>query len=94
MYLWKTRILAENIKNGSLEQKDFKKYLIAVATLTLFCFYMAILKSPGNIYMIMFEITGSILITIFGINITFRTNGGNEGVEYLNRYISLSLPLN
>lgn len=93
MYLWKTKMLAENIKNGDLKQKDFKNYLIAVTALTFIGLYTIILEPTRNSYVILFEMTGTILIAVFGINITFKTNGGNEGVEYLNRYISLSLPL-
>ena len=34
-----------------------------------------------------------ILITIFGINITFNTNQGNEGSDYIARVTMLSLPI-
>ncbi len=93
MYFWKTKILAENIKTDNLKQSDFKNYLIAGNIIIFVSFYGILLEYTENLYALLFEMAGTILMTVFGMNIIFRTNGGDEGEEYLNRYISISFPL-
>jgi len=93
MYYWKTNTLAENLKNDEINQAEYKNYYIATSVLALVGYYLATLEPPETLYAVLFEAIGSILITIIGLNIIFRANGGDSGVGYLNRVVSLSFPL-
>ncbi len=93
MYLWKTKKLAESLKNKSIKQSEYKNYYVATAVITLVGFYSAELNPPETVYAVIFEAVGSILVTVIGLNITFSANGGNAGTGYLDRIVSLSFPL-
>jgi ABC-type antimicrobial peptide transport system permease subunit len=93
MYLWKTKKLAESLKNNSLKQSEYKNYYIATAVLTLIGFYSAVLNPPETLYAVIFEAVGSILVTVIGLNMAFSANGGNAGTGYLDKIVSLSFPL-
>jgi hypothetical protein len=93
MYYWKTKKLAENLKKNALNQAEYKNYYLATSVLILIGYYLVILDPPKTLLAVLFEAIGSILITIIGLNIIFRVNGGNSGVSFLDRVVSLSFPL-
>ncbi len=93
MYYWKTKKLADSLKNSELSQAEYKNYYMATAVLMLIGYNLAIQGSPETLYTVLFEAIGSILATILGLNIIFRVNGGNSGISYLDRVVSLSFPL-
>jgi len=93
MYIWKTKVLAEDLKSNSLSQNEYKKYYVATAVITLIGFYLSMFEPPEHYEPVIFEAICSIIITVIGINIIFKTNGGNNGTHFLNRAIPLTLPL-
>ena len=93
MYIWKTKNLAHDLKSNIPSQEEYKKYYVATAIITLIGFYLSMLEPPLFSEPVIFEGICSIIITVIGINIIFTTNGGNNGTSFLNRAISLTLPL-
>ena len=93
MHYWNTKSLAERLKNNELNQAEYKNYYIATAVLILIGFYSVILEPPETLSAVLFEAIGSIFVSIIGLNIIFKVNGGNSGVGYLDRVVSLSFPL-
>lgn len=93
MYFWKTKELANQIKAGKISEEISKNYFIAYSVLIwIFSFPP---ENSGIISRIPL-IAGYILvaiITIVGINITFKTNKGNDGNNYIQRVIMLGLPI-
>lgn len=93
MFFWKTNRLASVIKEGGLTETNRKNYYLAGTMLVTIDVYMNLLSVPHNIYAILVGVTSLILITIFGIKITFSSNKGKDGTDYLGRMIALSFPL-
>ena len=93
MYYWKTDRLAEKLKNNDLTQAEYRSYYIATSVLFSIGYYLTLLEPQVTLYAVIFEAIGGILVTIIGLNIIFRVNGGNSGNSYLNRVVSLSFPL-
>ncbi len=93
MNFWKTNKLVEDLKNNSLDENNFKNYYLVTSIIVLLGYYLAILMPPENMGAMFFEAMGSIVITIYGINMAFKTNGGVNGLNFLNKTISIALPL-
>ena len=93
MYYWNTKELADQIKEGSISEKEKKNYFIVMSIIVTLSGYSVIGSEITNSMAIFVMILLEILITIFGINITFNTNQGNEGSDYIARVTMLSLPI-
>jgi len=93
MYFWKTKTLASDIKSGNFSEKDRKNYYLATSILVAISLYLGYLEPPTNFYPVLIEVIGIIAVIIIGINITFKSNNGNDGQDYLGKMTALSLPL-
>ncbi len=93
MYIWKTNALAEDIKNKLVGQNEWKKYYLAVSIFVTAAIYLAILSPRTNLVAVLVEVVAVIGILIIGVNITYRSNGGDTGVDYIPRITALSLPV-
>ena len=93
MFYWNTRKLADQIKSGELQETDKKNYYLATSILLTAFMYMAIAEGSTNAIATLIEGVLLIAIVIMGINITFSTNKGNDGSEYIARITMLSLPI-
>lgn len=93
MYYWKTKNLASSIKKGEIDAVETKNYYIALSIITIIGMYLAIEGGTADGVATAIECFLMILMTVFGINITFNTNQGGEGVDYIARVVILSLPI-
>lgn len=93
MYIWNTNKLVQALKSGNVTERDFKNYYLASSIIMLVSYYLATAIPVENTTMVLIEAIGSIGITIFGIDFVFRCNGGDSGSHFLNKALSLSLPL-
>lgn len=95
MYFWNTARLAEDIKNGSLSNEDWKNYYLAGSILIILAMYMAMFSPRPDMKLVLTEAIALIGVIIFGISITFNTNqaGNGTGINYIARVTALSLPL-
>lgn len=94
MYFWKTRNLATDIKNGKISEYNKKNYFLATSILALIAGIIGQLsRSHIPQSQVLVECLFFLIITIVGITITFKTNKGNDGIDYVARMIALSLPL-
>jgi len=90
MYIWNTKKLATDIKNNNLTEHDkMKYYLVYSVIVTIF---LTISSRPFTLPLLVEQIL-SVGIIIFGISITFKTNKGNKGSDYIARVTCLSLPI-
>ena len=93
MYLWKTKALAERLKNDSLSQKDHFWYLLLFVTINSVIIELSVydIQPVTIIY-----ITQSLLmvsITIIGTWLCYRTNRNGDNKDFITRYICLWIPI-
>ena len=95
MYIWKTGSLSKDIKNGSVQDKDWMNYFLWVSILMVLGMYVTMLSPRSNLTAMAVEAIAVIGITIFGVSITYDTNrkGGGTGVNYNARFTAKSLPI-
>ena len=93
MYFWKTKLLVDELKQNSIDERALKNYYLATAILTLVGYYLALLQPRENVPALVVEAIGSIVVTIIGLNAAFNANGGSSGVHFLNKTVSILFPL-
>lgn len=94
MYFWKTGKLASDIKTVGIEEAVKMSYYLATTIITLIMSMLVIALSPQkDIYSALVECISLIIISILGIKITFASNKGNLGIDYIGRVVALSFPL-
>lgn len=93
MYIWKTRSLADDIKNNNIRANDWKNYYLAISIFSLFGIYLIKLSPQENVSAILVEFIIMIGIFVTGITHTYKTNKGDEGIDYIPRITALTLPI-
>ena len=93
MYFWRTGQLASDIKLKGIGEAEKKNYYLAATIVTLASIFILSLSAQKNTYAALLEFVCIITISIIGITITFATNKGNDGIDYIGRIVSLSFPL-
>jgi hypothetical protein len=93
MHYWNTKKLVAEIKANVLSETDRKNYYIGSSVITSIAMSMSIIAGAENKYFAIAVAVLSLFIIVFGINLNFKTNGGNEGKDYITRVIILSFPL-
>lgn len=93
MYFWNTGKLVKDLRDDNVSESEFKNYYLASSLLMMVSIYLAMAAPPENLTMLFVEAIGSIGITVFGINFLFKYNGGENGSNFINKTLSLSLPL-
>ncbi len=93
MYLWKINNLVADLREESLTQENFKNYYLVTSVSLLLFSYLLALDTPTNLTHYWADAIGTILVTIVGLNLAFNANGGNTGKHFLNKTVSISLPL-
>jgi len=95
MYFWNTQQLAEDIKGNRVGEKDKMYYYLITLVLWNLSIYMYLIEDIPSvnytsdvIVMIL-----SISVVIIGTLITFGTNNGSKGVDYIARVLMLSIPI-
>ena len=93
MYFWKTDQLAADIKNNKVSEKSkMYYYLLIMASYNIVTYqYLADFTVDTTIAII--EMVVTTLIVIIGTLITFKTNKGEDGVDYVSGAIMLGLPI-
>ena len=93
MYIWKTTELANEIKENTLTEKDWKQYYLVGTILMTISLYIPLLEARINTQSLIVEAVLMVVIAVIGINITFKTNQNNNGSNFVARIIALSLPI-
>lgn len=93
MHFWKTDQLASLIKQNGLTETMKMHYYLGTSIITTIGLYGMALSSERNLLTGLIEAAVLLLITIFGIKITFKANQGEKGSDYVGRVVALSFPL-
>ena len=95
MYFWKTQQLADDIKNNKISEKSKMYYYLIMMVLLNLAIYSFLIGDLNAVDMtiVIGEMLSIITVTITGILITFKTNKGQEGADYMARMTMLGLPI-
>jgi flagellar biosynthesis protein FliQ len=93
MYIWKTGSLATDIKNDNVESREWKKYYLALSIFFTLAMYLTALTPRENMVALLIEAIAMVGILIFGVSITYQSNKGDVGVDYISRMTALSFPI-
>lgn len=93
MYIWKTASLATDIKNGIVGAGEWKKYYLAISIFMTVALYLSALTPRENMVAVLVEAIAIIGILIFGVSITYQSNQGDSGVDYIPRMTALAFPV-
>ncbi|MES2823480.1 MAG: hypothetical protein V4732_07755 [Pseudomonadota bacterium] len=93
MYIWKTENLATDIKNNAVGQSEWKKYYLAGSLFMTVAMYLVALAPRENITATLVEAVVVVGILIFGVSVTYQSNKGDAGVDYVARMIALTFPI-
>lgn len=90
MYIWKIDRLNEDLVAEEISEREKFKYLIACAVLYLITIYpFSGPISDPNIYDRWSEVRVAV-VTLFGLFLIYKCNGGDNGRDLLIRYLSIS----
>ena len=95
MYFWKTQQLADDIKSDKISEKSKMYYYLVMMVLFDFIAYLYLVEGLDTVSttIVISEMLSVIIVTIAGILITFKTNKGEDGVDYIARVIMLAFPI-
>lgn len=93
MYIWKTAALATDIKNNSIGTNEWKKYYLAVSIFMTLAMYLTALTPRENMVAVLVEAIAAVGILIFGVSITYQSNKGDSGSDYIQRMTALTFPI-
>ncbi|EHZ2848905.1 hypothetical protein V9657_004641 [Vibrio vulnificus] len=91
MYIWNIEGLKKDIKVGRLTEKDRFIYMFLTFIFTSLCFEIA-LRTPvesRNIWDTINSLS-SFLIPVLGTFLAYRSNGADNGTDFLGRFFSIS----
>lgn len=87
MYIWRIEDLKRDLKQGSLSEKESLKYLL------IFLFFTSLEAIPmeGSNKWDLYSAIAFGVITILGTWYLYICNGGEQGKDFVQRYLSLGL---
>lgn len=93
MYFWRTDQLIDDLKQNRVTQGDFKNYYMVSGILILLGFFAL---SQTGVEELKISLAGFVIhlgLLISWANAAFKSNGGEKGHAFLNRFIALYLPI-
>lgn len=93
MYFWRTDQLIEDLKHNSVSQAQFKNYYLASGLIILLSFCVVSQTSSEEMKLSLAILVINIGLLISWTNAAFKANGGENGRDFLNRFIALYLPI-
>ena len=93
MYFWKTAQLADDIKNNKVSEKSKMYYYLLMIAACNVAVYQYLLDFTINATIAISEMLVTTLVVIMGTLITFKTNKGEGGLDYIARVVMLGLPI-
>lgn len=93
MYLWKTKELVKDLKNGPLTEREQFKYFfvfyVITAALTLIPLCSDAPYEPEDYAISLISLSVWVVITI----LLYRANVSGDNREFVSRYLSIGLPV-
>ena len=86
-------LISRRFEKNTIEPSVLKNYYLCSSLLYSACYYLALLAPPTNLAALAVEAIGILTTLFFGLNAVFKANGGSSGVGFLEKVVSLSVPL-
>lgn len=93
MYFWNTQALAHELAEDSLEKRHYKNYYLLAALVVSAVYYYGMFSPYYDVRVIGLEVVLTLVIMFIGIQRTYVANGGDEGINFMNRITALSFPI-
>lgn len=93
MYFWKTEELAQLIKENGVTEGEEKNYYLATSLITIAGVYSTLAGGMQNGMATLTECVLLLVITVLAVNFVFKTNRGNDGVNFISRVVILGFPI-
>ncbi len=93
MYFWNTRALAHELAEDSLEKRHYKNYYLLAALVVSAVYYYGMFSPYYDVRVIGLEAVLTLVIMFIGIQRTYVANGGDKGINFMNRITALSFPI-
>ena len=93
MYFWKTTQLAADIKNNKVSEKSKMYYYLLLTSLSNIMAYEFLMELSYDMTAALSELLLTFLVIIIGTLVTFNTNKGEGGADYIARVVMLGLPI-
>ena len=93
MYFWRTDLLIKDLKQNRVTQADFKNYYLVSGILILLGFFALSQTAVEELKISLAVFLINLGLLISWINAAFKANGGEHGQNFLNRFITLYLPI-
>ena len=93
MYFWNTKALAHELAEDSLEKRHYKNYYLLAALVVSAVYYYGMFSPYYDVRVIGLEAVLTLVIMFIGIQRTYVANGGDKGINFMNRITALSFPI-
>ncbi len=93
MYFWNTKALAHELAEDTLEKQHYKNYYLIAALVVSAVYYYGMYSPYYDVRVIGVEALLTLIIMVIGIERTYKANGGDNGIHFLNRVTALSFPI-
>ena len=93
MYLWNTKALAGELKDGTLGQRERFEYLLLFVTLTVIAMESGRYSSEQPSLLMWVDSALAIVITVAGTWLCYQANRKGDDREFIDRYICMAFPI-
>jgi len=91
MYWWNVDSLADELKKGTLSEKEKMKYLLAESIVTAAA--ISLVSSAPREASLIASAIANVAIAAVSILLCFTANGGSNGRHFIERFVCLSWPV-
>lgn len=93
MYLWNVNRLVDDIRLNKVSETHYKNYYIASSILIFFSYLALTLTPESKPTEAWASFVLQVGLLISWVNAIFKANGGEQGRDFLKRFIALYLPV-
>ncbi len=93
MYFWNTKALANELKEGSVDQKEKMKYFLVFMLWTFVVLDLSLYMQEdysSNDFILSLADTGLMMIAVY---LCYRINRDGDDSDFIDRFVCLSLPI-
>ncbi len=93
MYLWSTKGLIKELRDGSLDQKEKVKYFVVFLLMYNVGFELSLFAQENYSIDDLTSFVVNTVIMVVAIYLCFRINRDGDDVEFIDRFVCLGLPI-
>lgn len=93
VYVWRTDLLAEAVARHELSEKEQFVLLLFGQVVLFAASYIGVFSGITRDWMSVVQALVLLAITVFGVSQTFKANGGDQGRDFAQRFLIVSIPI-